>query len=254
MPMYNLIEYSDNYSKTSGRLWQYYKDEPNDNLADSESFKSKVKITEKPLQLVIQNLVIIVPLKYLRNFWRTLEILLINCEVNIILTWSPTCVISSATGETKFKITETKLHVPVVTLSTQDNSKLLQQLKSGFKRTINWNKYQSSIKTYPQNRYLNHLVDPSFQGVKRPFVLSFENENDRTSHSTYYLPKVEINDYNAMIDGKNFFDQPINSNLKTYENVRKIATDTGDDYTTGCLLDYSYFNTNYKMIAIDLSK
>ena len=254
MPMYNLIEYSDNYSKTSGRLWQYYKDEPNDNLADSESFKSKVKITEKPLQLVIQNLVIIVPLKYLRNFWRTLEILLINCEVNIILTWSPTCVISSATGETKFKITETKLHVPVVTLSTQDNSKLLQQLKSGFKRTINWNKYQSSIKTYPQNRYLNHLVDPSFQGVKRPFVLSFENENDRTSHSTYYLPKVEINDYNAMIDGKNFFDQPINSNLKTYENIRKIATDTGDDYTTGCLLDYSYFNTNYKMIAIDLSK
>ena len=252
--MYNLIEYSDNYSKTSGRLWQYYKDEPNDNLADSESFKSKVKITEKPLQLVIQNLVIIVPLKYLRNFWRTLEILLINCEVNIILTWSPTCVISSATGETKFKITETKLHVPVVTLSTQDNSKLLQQLKSGFKRTINWNKYQSSIKTYPQNRYLNHLVDPSFQGVKRPFVLSFENENDRTSHSTYYLPKVEINDYNAMIDGKNFFDQPINSNLKTYENIRKIATDTGDDYTTGCLLDYSYFNTNYKMIAIDLSK
>ena len=254
MPMYNLIEYSDNYSKTSGRLWQYYKDEPNDNLADSESFKSKVKITEKPLQLVIQNLVIIVPLKYLRNFWRTLEILLINCEVNIILTWSPTCVISSATGETKFKITETKLYVPVVTLSTQDNSKLLQQLKSGFKRTINWNKYQSSIKTYPQNRYLNHLVDPSFQGVKRPFVLSFENENDRTSHSTYYLPKVEINDYNAMIDGKNFFDQPINSNLKTYENIRKIATDTGDDYTTGCLLDYSYFNTNYKMIAIDLSK
>ena len=252
--MYNLIEYSDNYSKTSGRLWQYYKDEPNDNLADSESFKSKVKITEKPLQLVIQNLVIIVPLKYLRNFWRTLEILLINCEVNIILTWSPTCVISSATGETKFKITETKLYVPVVTLSTQDNSKLLQQLKSGFKRTINWNKYQSSIKTYPQNRYLNHLVDPSFQGVKRPFVLSFENENDRTSHSTYYLPKVEINDYNAMIDGKNFFDQPINSNLKTYENIRKIATDTGDDYTTGCLLDYSYFNTNYKMIAIDLSK
>ena len=179
---------------------------------------------------------------------------MINCEVNIILTWSPTCVISSATGETKFKITETKLYVPVITLSTQDNSKLLQQLKSGFKRTINWNKYQSSIKTYPQNRYLNHLVDPSFQGVKRPFVLSFENENDRTSHSTYYLPKVEINDYNAMIDGKNFFDQPINSNLKTYENIRKIATDTGDDYTTGCLLDYSYFNTNYKMIAIDLSK
>ena len=105
-----------------------------------------------------------------------------------------------------------------------------------------------------KNRYLNHLVDPSFQGVKRPFALFFENENDRTSNSTFYLPKVEINDYNVMIDGKNFFDQPINSNLKTYENIRKIATDKGDDYTTGCLLDHSYYNTNYKMIAIDLSK
>ena len=80
---------------------------------------------------------------------------LINCEVNLILTWSPICVISSSTGETKSKITETKLYVPVVTLSTQDNAKLLQQLKSGFKRTINWNKYQSDPKTYAQNRYLN---------------------------------------------------------------------------------------------------
>ena len=131
--------------------------------------------------------------------------------------------------------------VSVVTLLTQDNAKLLQQLKSGFKRTINWNKYQSNIKKSDQNRYLNHLVDPSFQGVNRLFVLSFENENDRTSHSTYYLPKVEIKDYNVMIDGKNFFDQPINNNLKTYENIRKIATGQGDVYTTGCLLDYSYF-------------
>ena len=119
---------------------------------------------------------------------------LINCEVNLILTWSPTCVISSATGETKFKITETKLYVPVVTLSTQDNTKLLQQLKSGFKRTINWNKYQSNPK-HAQNRYLNHLFDTSFQGVNRLFVLSFENEDDRRSNSNYYLPKVEIKDY-----------------------------------------------------------
>ena len=171
---------------------------------------------------------------------------LINYEVNLTLTWSPTCVISSATGETKFKITETKLYVPVVTLSTQDNAKLLQQLKSGFKRTINWNKYESSIKTFAQNRYLNYLINPSFQGVNRLFVLPFENENDRTSHSTYYLPKVETKDYNVMIDGKNFFDQPINSMTKTYENIRKIATGQGDDYTTGCLLDYPYFKNNIK--------
>ena len=179
---------------------------------------------------------------------------LINCEVNLILTWSKDCVISSATGETKFKITETKLYVPVVTLSTQDNAKLLQQLKSGFKRTINWNKYESNIKTFAQNRYLNHLINASFQGVSRLFVLSFENENDRTSNSIYYLPKVEIKDYNVMIDGKNFFDQPVKNDIRTYDIIQNIPTVQGDDYPTGCLLDYNYFKEHYKMIAIYLSK
>ena len=164
------------------------------------------------------------------------------------------CVITNSTGERKFSIFETKLYVPVVTLSTQDNAKLLQQLKSGFKRTINWNEYESEPKTLTQNRYLNHLINPSFQGVKRRFVLSFENEDDRKSHSTYYLPKVEIKEYNVMIDGKIFFDQPINSMTKTHENIRKIARSQGDDSATGCLLDYSYFKDHYKMIAIDLSK
>ena len=128
-------------------------------------------------------------------------------------------MLSNSTGARKIKITETKLYVLVVTLSTQDNAKLLQQLKSGFKRTINWNKYESNIKTFAQNRYLNHLISPSFQGVNRLFVLSFENENDRTSHSTYFIPEVKIKDYNVMIDGKNFFDHPINSMTKTYENI-----------------------------------
>ena len=248
MPMYNLIEYSDNYSKTSGSLWQYYKDDPNDNLTDSESFKSKVKITgSTPNNGNTKDVEIIVPLKHLSNFWRTLEMPLINCEVNIILTWSEDFVITNSTGEGKLAITklyvpiETKLYVPVVTLSTKDNEKLLQQLKSGFKKTISWNKYESSIKTFAQNRYLNYLINRSFQGVNRLFVVYFENENGRTSHSTYYLPKVEIKDYNVMIDGINFFDQTINSMSKTYENIRKIATGKGDDYTTGCLLDYPYF-------------
>ena len=183
MPMYNLIEYCDNYSKTSGSLWKYYKDDPNDNIQNSESFKYKIKITGKtPNNGNTKDVEIIVPLKYLSNFWRTLEMPLINCEVNLILTWSPTCVISSATGETKFKITETKLYVPVVTLSTQENAKLLQQLKSGFKRTINWNKYESEIKTSARNRYLNHLINPRFQGVKRLFLLSFEKEDQRKKY------------------------------------------------------------------------
>ena len=255
MPMYNLTEYTDSYSKTPGSLWQYYKDDLNDNLTDSESFKSKAKITgNTPNNSNTKDVEIIVPLKHLRNFWRALEMSLINCEVNLILTWSKDCVITNSTGEGKFAITETKLYVPVVTLSTKDNGKLLQQLKSGFKKTISWNKYESSIKTYAQNRYLNYLINPIFQGANRLFVLPFENENGRTSHSTYYLPKIEIKNYNVMINGRNFFDQPINSMNKTYENIRKIATGKGDDYATGCLLDYPYFKENYKMIAIDLSR
>ena len=255
MPMYNLTEYSDNYSKTSGSLWQYYKDVPDNNLADSESFKYKLKITgNTPAEDNTKDVEIIVPLKYLSNFWRTLEMPLINCEVNLELTWSKDCVITDSTGEGKFQITETKLYVPVVTLSTTDNTKLLQQLKSDFKRIVNWNKYESSVKTFAQNKYLNYLINPSFQGVNRLFVLSFENENDRTSHSTYYLPKVEIKDYNVMIDGRNFFDQPIDNMNKTYENIRKIATGKADDYTSGCFLDYCYFKENYKMIVVDLSK
>ena len=228
IPMYNLIEYSDNYAKTSGSVWQYYKDDPNDNIANSKSFKFKVKITEKtPVAGNSKDVEIIVPLKYLSNFWRTLEMPLINCEVNLILTSSKDCVISSATEETKFAITETKLYVSVVTLSSEDNAQLLQQLKSGFKRTISWNKYESSIKTFAQNRYLNYLINPNFQGVNRLFVLSFENENDRSLHSTYYLPEVEIKHNNVVIDGRNFFDQPIDSMTKTYENIRKIAIGQG---------------------------
>ena len=101
---------------------------------------------------------------------------------------------------------------------------MLQQLKSGFKRTINWNKYQSDPKTYAQNQYLNHLVDPSFQGVNRLFVMSFETENGRTLHSEYYLPKVKIKGYNVKTDGKNVFDQPLKNDNRIYENSGKIAT------------------------------
>ena len=118
-------------------LRQYYKDDPNDNLTDSESFKSKVKKTRStPAAGNAKDVEIIVPLKYLSNFWRTLEMPLINCEVNLILAWSKDCIITNSTGEGKFAITETKLYVPVVTLSTKDNEKLLQQLKSVFKKQL----------------------------------------------------------------------------------------------------------------------
>ena len=182
---------------------------------------------------------------------------LINCEVNLILTSSENCVIiytNVANQNPTFEITETRLYVPVVTLSTQDNAKLIPQLKLGFKRTINWNKFLWKPKLLVQKPNLKHLVEPSFQGVNRLFVLAFGNDAQRTSNKRYYLRNVEIKDYNVMIDGKNYFDQPVKSNKITYKNIRKIATGQGDDYTIGCLLDYPYFKENYKMIAIDLSK
>ena len=129
---------------------------------------------------------------------------LIDCEVNLILTWSSTCVITNSNGAGAFSITDTKLYVPIVTLSTQENTKFLQQLKPGFKRVINWNKYLSKPKLLAQNPNLNHLIEPSFQGVNRLFVFSFENDNHRTIHDRYYLPNIEIKDYNIMINGENF--------------------------------------------------
>ena len=267
MSMYNLIEYSDNYAKTTGSLWQYYKDIParnNNNEINeftggntTDSFNFKAKITGQTGNGGTKDVEIIVPLKYLSIFWRTLEMPLINCEVNLILTWSSTCVFIATNipnQNATFEITDTKLYVPVVTLSTQENTKFLQQLKSGFKRVINWNKYLSKPELLAENPNLNHLVEPSFQGVNRLFVLAFENDDHRTSDDRYYLPTVELKDYNIMINDENFFDQPIKNNKVTYENIRKIAASQGDDYKTGCLLDYPYFADTYKMIAVDLSK
>ena len=188
--------------------------EPNDNLADSESFKSKIKITGKtPNNDNGKDLEIMVPL--------------INYEVSLILTWSPTCVITNSTGAGVFEITDTKLYVPVVTLLTQENGKLFQQFKSGFKRLVKLNKYLSRPELLAQNPNLNDLVELSFHGVNRLFVLAFKNDTQKTSHSGCYLPNVEIKNYNVMINGENVFDQPI-KNKVTYENIRKIATGQED--------------------------
>ena len=129
----------------------------------------------------------------------------------------------------------------------------LYQLKTGFKRTINSNKYQSKPTLQTRNRYLNYLIDPSFQGINRLFVLLFENDAHRRNYMSRFFPTVKIEDYNVMIDGKNFFDRPVKNELKTWKNG-KFATVQGDDYTAGCLLDYNYLKDYYKIIAIDLSK
>ena len=169
MPMYNLIEYSDNYAKSTGSLWQYCKDIPARNANNeiiifaenntTDLFKFKAKITGQTGNDGTKDVEIMVPLKYFSNFRRTLEMPLINCEVNLILTWSSVCVLISTNIPNQaaiFEISDTKLYVPVVTLSTQENNKFLQQLKSGFKRVINWNKYLSKPELLAQNPNLNH--------------------------------------------------------------------------------------------------
>ena len=151
---------------------------------------------------------------------------LINCEVELILTWFAGCVIIYTDVENHvptFTITETNLYVLVATISVQDNAKLFPQLKSGFERKISCNKYLSQPELLAQNANLNHLIEPSVQGVNRLFVLAFENHEQRTSNKRYHLPNVDIKYYNVMIDGKNFFDQPINSMTKTYETIQPVV-------------------------------
>ena len=170
-----------------------------------------------------KNVEIMVALKYLSYFWRNLEMLLINCEVNLVLTWVTDCAIVStnvANQSAPFKINDIKFYVPVVTLSTQDNSKLLRQSESGFKRVINWNKDLSKPELLRRNPNLNHLVEPSFQGVNRVFFLAFENDTHRESAKAFHLPNVEIKDYYIIINGENCFDQPVKDNKVTYENIR----------------------------------
>ena len=142
---------------------------------------------------------------------------MINCEVNLILTWSSTCVITNSSGVGTFEITACSCS----DLINTRYSKLLHQLNSGFKRVISWNKYLSKPKLLRRNPNLNHLVEPCFQGVNRLFLLAFENDTQRTSLSGYYPPNVDLKDYNFMINGENFFDQPVKKNKVTYENIRK---------------------------------
>ena len=189
MLMYNLLEYSKNYKKTTGTSWNYYRDEPSNPLSsDSESFKYKTSITGNTYNIdekitdddgnevdnpkydankVGKNEAeVVIPLKYLNNFWKSLNIPLINCELELILTWSKNCILPDMTVDAaadpvivaptglEFKITDTKLYVPVVSLSKENDIKLLEQLKSGFKRTIKWNKYRSQMTIQPQNNNL----------------------------------------------------------------------------------------------------
>ena len=143
----------------------------------------------------------------------------------------------------------TKLYVPIVTLSSKDNVKLVKLLEERFKRPVYWNEYQAKIKLKDSdiNNPITLLLDTSFQGVRKLFVLSFDDNNNgdkkvkRNSPTRNFLPRVNITNYNVVINGRNFYDQAINDLIKVYDEIRKSGTGQGDDYTTGCLLDYQYF-------------
>ena len=287
MPTYNLLDYSKNYRKTIGSLFNYYRDELSDDADDnnfdnikvinSNTFKYKNKITGNTYNVNAgaqgydvnkngtQEVELAIPLKYLGNFWRALNIPLISCEVSLELKWDKNCVITSLeqrgigggnrynapTGAT-LAINDCKLYVPKVTLSKDDEIKLSTNLMSGFKREIIWNKYRSQMTTEAINNNLNILIDPTFTNVNRLLVLAYQNADDRQSFSQFYLPKVLVKDFNVIIDKLAFFDLPIKTEEEAYEKIIDICRN--NEYTAGNLLDYDYFKKHYKLIAIDLSK
>ena len=285
--------------KATGSLWNYYRDEPTNPLSSNpESFKYKTSITENTYNVDLtiigdggnpipnpnydankfgkNETEVVIPLKHLSNFWRSLNIPLINCELELILTWSKSCVLADMTVRNagnnnnppaivaptrlEFKITDTKLYFPVVTLSKENDIKLLEQLKLRFKRTIKWNKYGSQMTIQLQNNNLNYLIDPAFINVNRLFGLPFQiiaGENNtakdyRDSFSHYYVPNVKIKDFNVLIDGKSSFDLSVKNEEEAYEKI--IDMSNNNDCTTGNLLVFAYFKKNYKLIEIDLSK
>ena len=190
---------------------------------------------------------------------------LLNCKVEFSLKWIENCILSSSGTAATFKITDTKLYVPIITSKTEDNTKLSKLLSDEFKRSIYWNKYKVidnilvKIATANEEKYIRELLDSSYQGVKRLFVIAYNNTvgNNQVSVDSfkkYFFPRVKIENYNIEIDGRNFYDQPINDLIKQCNKIRKISTGQSDDYTTGCLLDFAYFEKNYRLIAMDLSK
>ena len=173
---------------------------------------------------------------------------------------------SSVAGVTAFQLTSTKFYVPIVTLSTKDNINLTKQLNEGFQKFSYWNEYKSKVETknLGNNNVTRFPIDAFFQGVSKLYVLAYDNttvdNNDgfnrvkRNSQRKYFLPRVDITNYDVLIDGRNFYGQPTNDLIKQYDEIRKTATGKGDSYTTGCLLDYQYFKNNYKIIPADLSE
>ena len=185
---------------------------------------------------------------------------LINCKIKLNLIWKKECVLSTAADDAVFFINDTKLYVPVVTFSKKDNKDFIEQQNKGFQRSIYWNEYKTKEQTEDGNansvKYIN--LDPSFQGVNRLFLMAYSradnNQAARNGQQKYYLPRIDLKKYNVIIDGRIFYDNPIESDIEKYRELKKVMIGKGEYYTTESLLDYDYFKKNYKLVAVDLSK
>ena len=169
------------------------------------------------------------------------------------------CLLSKQRGDAVFIINDTKLYVPVVTLSKEDNKDFIEQQNKGFQPSIYWNEYKTKeISENENDNTVNYInLDPSFQGVNRLFIMAYSRvagQPDRNSQQKYYLPRIDLKKYNVIIDGRNFYDNPIESDIEKYRELKKVMIGKGEDYTTGSLLDYNYFKEHYKLVAVDLSK
>ena len=168
-------------------------------------------------------------------------------------------MLSTGAGEAVFIINDTKLYVPVVTFSKEDNKDFTEKQNKGFQRSIYWNEYKTKeINEDADANVLKYInLDPSFQGVNRLFVMAYnrvDGQPTRNGQRKYYLPRISFNKCNAIIDGRNFYDNPIESDIEKYRELKKVMIGKGEDYTTGSLLDYNYFDKHYKLVAVDLSK
>ena len=169
------------------------------------------------------------------------------------------CVLSTDVGDAVFIINDTKMYVPVVTLSKEDNKDFIEQQNKGFQRSIYWNEYKTKgqDKDADANDFKYISLDPSFQGVNRLFVMAYnivDGQPTRSGQQKYYLPRLDLEKYNVIIDGRNFYDNPIESDIEKYRELKKVMIGKGERYTTGSLLDYNYFKKHYKLVAFDLSK
>ena len=269
MPMYNLMEYSNNYQDSSATLYQYKRDEPPEPNAIADlaannlsSFKYKVSLLGDPDVdggIAKTSVKVVVPLKYLSNFFRSLEMPLINSKIKLNLTWKKKCVLSTDADDAVFIINDTKMYVPVVTLSKEDNKDFIEHKNKGFQRSVYWNEYKTKgvTENADANNFKYISLDPSFQGVNRLFVMAYNSANDqptRNGQQKYYLRRIDLKKYNVIIDGRNFYDNPIESDIEKYRELKKVMIGKGEDYTTGSLLDYNYFKKHYKLVAADLSK